>query len=151
MEQTGMAMQYVLSTVGVIVAVVLFGVARRRATSTRTGTTTGEPPELSVVGGATWLTTWWPIGATWPLARLEIYSWGLRIGPNVRWLGWALPTTELRWNGILRARLSVFGIWLKWSSTPSKWILFGGGRGMFGGFDPRVVIALREAGVVVES
>jgi hypothetical protein len=40
----------------------------------------GERATLSIVGGGTWFTMWWPIGATWPLVRLDLFSWGMRIG-----------------------------------------------------------------------
>src|ERR1700722_11893902 len=121
-------MEYLLSTLGAIAAIILLLlVPRRLATSRNVEAQAEEPPALTVVGGATWLTTWWPIGATWPLAKLDVYSWGLRIGPRFRWLNWALPTTELLWNQILRARLTLFGIRLTWHSSPSRWILFGGG------------------------
>jgi hypothetical protein len=145
-------MQYLLSALGATAAIVLLLVfPRRLATTQKFESQPEELPSLSIVGGAIWLTTWWPIGATWPLARLDVYSWGLRIGPRFRWLNWVLPTTELRWNQILRAKLSLFGIRLKWHSSPSRWILFGGGYGPFPGIDPRVAAALQEAGVEVES
>jgi hypothetical protein len=146
-------MQYVLDTVGAAAAIILLGVVPKRlATSGAVGIHPDEPPQFSVVGGATWFTTWWPIGATWPLAQLDIYPWGLRIGPHFRWLKWALPTTELQWDQILRARLGFFGIRLKWRSSPPRWIAFGGGYGPFlPGVDPQVVVALREAGVEVEE
>jgi hypothetical protein len=103
-----------------------------------------EIPEFSIVGGGIWFPKWWPIGATWPLARLEQYSWGVRVGPNVRWAAWYLPTTDLRWDDILTAHRRTSTIRFTSKSALGQWVSFGPR------VDDRLIVALKSNGVAVE-
>ena len=139
-----MAHQWVLSALGAGAGIVLFLlVPRRRATSPLVGVAPDERPSLTIVGGGTWFTMWWPLGATWPLVRLDQYSWGIRIGPNFPWLGWLLPTTDLPWSEILLARRARRTLTIRFTrkATPRHWVSFRPG------VDPRLVAVLRDNGV----
>ena len=119
-------------------------VAIRRATSRVEHLESSEKAALSVVGGGGWFTMWWPWGATWPFVRLDQLSWGIRVGPNYRWLGWLLLTTDMTWTEILIARRTRFTIRFTPRSAPRHWVSFG-----YLGYsvDPRLAAALREHGV----
>ena len=139
-----MAHPWVLSVVGALAAVVLFlAIPRWLGHSPSEAAVTGESPALSLVGGGTWFGRWWPLGATWPFVRLDQYSWGIRIGPNLRWMGWLLPTTDLPWSEILFVRRTTMTLRFTRRSTPSRWVSFGPG------IDGRLISTLQEHGVEI--
>lgn len=56
-------------------------------------------PELSILGGALTAT----VSATWPLAHLELFGWGLRLSSSARWLRLlplSVPTWEARYKDL---------------------------------------------------
>ena len=141
-----MTHSWVLSLLGVPAGLVLFVlIPRRRAATPSVGEPTDEQPSLSLVGGGTWFTMWWPLGASWPFVRLDQFSWGVRIRPNGPWFRWMLPTTDLPWSEILLARSTRRTIRFIRRATPSYWVSFGPS------VDPRLIIALREHGVSVQD
>jgi hypothetical protein len=50
--------------------------------------------------------------ASWPLARLEISSVGIRIGPSTRILDWLVPTYLVSWSELESVRLIPPILWL---------------------------------------
>lgn len=133
---------WVMPLLGALAAAVLFLVVpRRRAAAMSERSMPDEPSAVSLVGGGTWFTMWWPLGATWPFVRLEQFSWGVRIGPNLRWTGWLFPTTDLPWSEILLARTTSTTIRFTTRSAPHRWVSFGPNS------DPRLIDALRQNGV----
>jgi len=101
----------------------------------------GERATLSIIGGGTWFTMWWPISATWPLVRLDLFSWGVRIGPNLPAVAWLLPTTNLRWSEILVVRRTRATLRFTSKVAPNHWVSFGPK------VDQRLVEALKQHGV----
>lgn len=81
------------------------------------------------------------MGATWPLVRLDQYSWGIRIGPRVRFVTWLLPTTDLPWSEILVVRRVWGGLAFTRRSGTYRWVTFGPVR------DERLTYALQQHGV----
>lgn len=133
-----------VSLVGAAAAVVLLGVVPNRRVSvwSEKHQSTGSA-SLKLVGGGTWFSKWWPIGATWPFLSLEQYPWGIRIGLNFRWVSWYLPTTDLSWSEILVARRTRSTVRFIPRSAPGQWV-------SFGPIDPRLISVLKDAGVSLE-
>jgi hypothetical protein len=90
------------------VALILFGLLltllKYVATSKRLGSGSPKAPLSSAIGGGIWFGRWWITGLTWPFARLDVYDWGVRIGPSFKLIGWALPTTDYSWPEMLWVR-----------------------------------------------
>ena len=134
-----------LSVVGAVAAIILgIVVPRHRVLAWSERLPSNEEASLSFVGGGTWFTKWWPITATWPLVRLEQYTWGLRVGPNFHWIAWYLPTTDMKWLEIRVVRQSKSMIRLAINSAPGQWVSFGPH------IDPRLISVLRENGVSLD-
>lgn len=136
-----------LSVLGAIVAVVLFLVVPKRAATLRAveKTSADEEPTWSLVGGGSWFgPRSWPISATWPLVRLDYFSWGIRVGPNMSWVAWAVPTTEMAWSEILVARRTGQGVRFTLKSNRRRTVRFAPVS------DERLMSALRTNGVEVE-
>ena len=94
-----------IAGVGAFVAIVLLQWLPRRRVATRSKRSViDDPPIISLVGGGSWFTMWWPLGATWPFVRLDQFSWGIRIGPNLRLMSFLVPTTDMRWAEMLVVR-----------------------------------------------
>ena len=133
---------WAISIVGAIAAIVLLlWIPRRRVARWSKRTDNDEPVAISLVGGGTWFTMWWPLGATWPLVRLDQFSWGIRVGPNVRLMAWIIPTTDMRWAEILTVRRTRTTLRFTTRSAPNHWLSFGPG------VDPRLVSAIVDHGV----
>ena len=140
-------MQIGLNFLGALAALVLLLlVPRRRATRLLAHTAGEGEPQLRLAGGACWFGAWpWPIGATWPLVSLEVFTWGLWIGPNFPWMCWTLPTTELSWSDIRSVRRTKTGLRLKLEDSRYGNISFSQGFGP--GVAPSVVALIRSHGV----
>ena len=68
----------------------------------------GRPPERTFAGGL-----WSAAGsAIWPLARLELLGWGIRVRGSVRGLRWLVPVWEARYGELTGAQL----IWVPTAS-----------------------------------
>lgn len=144
-DDLGVASHWAVSVVGAIAAVVLLLlVPRRRAAAWSERSLATAPAACSFVGGGTWFTMWWPISGTWPLVRLDQFGWGVRVGPNYRWMAWFLPTTDMRWAEILLARRTRMTIRFTTRASPKHWVSFG-----YLGYspDPRLVLAIQQNGV----
>ena len=139
----------ILLSVGGAIGGVLFLLYLRRIGNLRVDDSARiATPEFTFIGGATWLMSWWPLGATWPFAKLEVFSWGLRIGPSARWVAWLLPTTEVRWSDITSARMRfLWGLQIKSSSFRRGWVSFNSARFGFARIDERLVVILEARGV----
>lgn len=142
----------VLSILGAMAAIVLFVYLPRRISTARLGQ--GEPtdvPEVTFVGGGTWATKWWPMSATWPLVRFEVFDWGIRIGPNYRWISWFVPVTEVRWEDIESATTSrIWGVKVR-THLPIHWVSFTPNYGLpMARNTQEVVSALRAHGLEME-
>ena len=138
---------WLLRIVGAIAALlVVVVVIRRRASRVESGLLEGTAVASSV-GGGTWFAWSFPWGATWPLVRLDQFTWGIRIGPNFRWIAWAMPTTDMKWSDILRVKRTTTTIRFTRKNAPG-WVSFG-----FLGYQPPplLVAALEEHGITYES
>jgi hypothetical protein len=134
------SLHVVVSIVGAAAGVILLLVLpRRRSMATVVGVHPTEVPPLNVVGGGVWTEAWWPMSATWPLVRLEGFSWGIRIGPSTQALHWLIPTTEIAWQDIERARRLRMGIAFRRKSSSWGSVRFTNS----GGVPPALVSALR--------
>jgi hypothetical protein len=105
---------------------------------------TGEPPAISLVGGGSWSTALVPLTATWPLVRLDQFAWGIRVGPNPRFMSFMLtfmPPTEMSWEGLLIVRRTGSTLRFTTKSAPNRWVSFRPGT------DPRLIAAIVEHGV----
>jgi hypothetical protein len=135
-----------LSVSGAVVAfILLLGIPRRAATSRIAEVPSDEEPAQSFVGGGRWFGPgFWPVSATWPLVRLDEFGWGIRVGPNFRWIAWVVPTTELRWSEIVVARRLRSGIRFILRSDPRRRVSFGPS------IDHRLITVLQQNGVEFE-
>ena len=134
------SLRIAVTIVGAAAAVILLLVLpRRRSMANVQGVHPTEVPQLNVVGGGVWTEAWWPISATWPLVRLEGFSWGIRIGPSTRALHWLIPTTEIAWQDIERARRLRMGIAFRRRSSSWGSVRFTS----WSGVPPALVFALR--------
>ena len=90
---------------------------------------------------------WFPWGATWPLVRLDQFEWGIRIGPNLRWLAWTLPTTDMRWSDIVQVRRTMTTIRFTRQGV-AGWVSFG-----YLGYEPNpsLLSALQDHGIPYRS
>jgi hypothetical protein len=134
--------QILLSIGGVLVAIVAFLLIPRASSVHRLKDKPQGAPTLSMTGGGIWMHTYWPVSATWPLVRLELFSWGVRVGPNVEKLDWLLPTTELTWAEIRSATHTTFGVRFRGVDAPG-WIIFN----RLSGLDPELWRQLNNHGV----
>ena len=126
---------------GVLLAALLLGFIPR-AIATRQGLHNKEEvPILSITGAGLWFHCYWPVSATWPLVRLDLCSWGIRMGPSWR-LNVLLPTTELEWGEITSVTQTTFGLRFR-RSDRRGWMRFS----RLGGIDPLVVTQLYAHGV----
>lgn len=134
--------EIVLATLGAVTAVVIFLVIpRRRSNAAVHEGQIPESPTLNVVGGAAWSGGASPIGATWPLVRLAVFSWGIRIGPSVRGIVWLIPTTELRWSDIEKVEVIRSGVRFRRRSPLGSRVSFSGA------VPPDFLATLRRFGV----
>ena len=61
----------------------------------------GRPAERAFAGGL-----WSAAGsAIWPLARLELLGWGIRVRGSVRGLRWLVPVWQARYGELTGAQL----------------------------------------------
>jgi hypothetical protein len=143
----------VLSIVGALLAIVLLlYLPRRQAMARVADADRSQVSEAQFVGGGAWSCKWWPVGATWPLVRIEVFPWGVRIGPNYRWISWFLPVTEFRWEEVESARISSFwGLKVQIRRPSPSWIAFTSNRGLsLARTDSGLVSAFRQHGIDVE-
>jgi len=84
--------------------------------------------------------------ATWPLAKLDLFANGLRIGPSTHWLGFVLSKWEARFEEL--TEVQAVG-----RSRLASYIRFRVGRyevALFGSFNrPEVLRCLEELGLSV--
>ena len=94
--------------------------------------TTGTPggrPERGFTGGL-----WSAAGnAIWPLARLELLDWGIRVRGNARGLRWLVPAWETRYADLVGAQLvwvpiASRGVYVR-TANPADSIVFWSRRG----------------------
>jgi hypothetical protein len=139
-----------LDVAGALVAVVLLWIVPYRRTACTVNPTNrgGQAPILTRVGGGSWFASWWPIGASWPLVQLDVFRWGIRMGPHYRWMRWLLPSTEFEWSEIVAARRLRGGLRIRGGSAPVKRLTFvvPGQR-----HDPELDGLLRSFGVPLEG
>lgn len=133
-----------LQVLGAMAALVIVFVAIRRGTTRVNSESPRAEAVRSCVRGRTWFSMWLPWGATWPLVRLDQFTWGIRVGPNHPVLAWILPTTDMRWADILSVRRTRMTIRFIRRDSPNHWVSFG-----YLGYapDPALVVALQEHGV----
>jgi hypothetical protein len=131
-----------LSVVGAIAAIVVLLLIPRSIAAHRLEERPVDAPVLSMTGGGFWMHTYWPVNATWPFVRLELFSWGIRLGPSSAILNWLLPTTELTWADIQSAKRLTFGVRFRRVGTWG-WVSFS----RFGGLDPELWRQLDVHGV----
>lgn len=116
-------MRILLSIGGALMAIIaLLVIPRANATRLLPGKAS-EPSSMSITGGGVWLHTYWPVAATWPLVRFELFSWGMRIGPSSTKVSWALPTTEIAWTELRSATPTRTGIRLRRTGARG-WVVF---------------------------
>ena len=136
-------MQVLLSLGGALLAIVVFLLVPRASATHHV--LPGRPsvsPTWSTTGGGAWLHTYWPVGATWPLVRLDLLPWGVKIGPSSPKFKWLLPTTELAWNEIRSATPTRTGIRFRRVDAPG-WVIFSS----FSGLPPELWRQLEDHGV----
>jgi hypothetical protein len=108
------------------------------------GSTNGNPPAISLVGSGSWSTAFVPFMTTWPLVRLDQFAWGIRVGPNPRFMAFMptfMPPTEMSWEGLLNVRRTGSTLRFTTKSEPDRWVSFRPGT------DPRLISAIVEHGV----
>ena len=143
--------QIVLAVIGAISALILLGYFPRRIATHRVDDiTTAGAAEWSFTGGGTWVMSWWLVGATWPLVRMDVFSSGLRLGPRTRWIAWALPTTEILWSDITTAKDTFWGLRIRSRSFPRGWVAFNSAKVGFPRIDEGLLLVLKQYGVIVE-
>lgn len=135
-------MHVLLSVCGVLVAIVLLLLIPRARAAHRIDEKPVDTPRLAIIGGGFWMHSYWPVNATWPFVRLELFSWGVRLGPSWRGMEWLLPTTELAWTDIRSATRTTFGVRFRRVDRPG-WVTFSS----FGGIDPELWNELQAHGV----
>jgi hypothetical protein len=82
-------------------------VPRRKWTvKLRSNDSRASQPVTISKGGAGWL--WWVFygRASWPLVRIEVHDWGIRVTANHRAMRWYIPTAELSWECLRPIRTS---------------------------------------------
>jgi len=139
---------------GAVLAICLFALLPRRrigAWSQQGASIEGERPIFGIVGGASWRTGLVPWTATPPLARLDVYAWGIKIGSSVRILRWSMPTTELRWEEIAAVRRIRMGIQFEVKARPGECVRFGMFMQPHPEIDPRLRQLLTQSGVPIEE
>jgi hypothetical protein len=108
------------------------------------GSTNGDPPAISLVGSGSWSTAFVPYMTTWPLVRLKQFAWGIRVGPNPRFMSFMptfMPVTEMSWEGMLIVTRTRTTLRFITKSTPDRWVSFRPGD------DSRLIAAIVEHGV----
>ena len=88
----------------IVGVVVVFRFYSRRGSRITTASHPGEEPLTSWVGGLRMPNPGGGLlNATWPLARLELFPWGIRVGASVHFLRIMLPTWEAAYEEVTQA------------------------------------------------
>ncbi len=79
----------------------VWGFRRQAALASRVISMPDTAPARTFLGGC--LSGTW--SATWPLARLEFFDWGIRLAGSVRPVRWLIGTWEARYEELATVRL----------------------------------------------
>ena len=94
-------------------------IPRRKWTITTRSDSSSDSQALFVSkGGAGWLWKVFYGRAGWPLVRIEVHEWGIRISGRNRALRWYVPTAELAWSSIGPIRRSGQSLVIRLATRP---------------------------------
>jgi hypothetical protein len=137
----------------VVGIVLLLNGLKRLATTERPVDLNPASLEESFVGKGIWVGPYWIAGLNGPFTRLDVYRWGVRIGPGHRLWAWSIPVTDMTWSEMATVKLSRGSTSFQSSSRRKGTVVFSstpGGK-LFGkGPDPRLISALQRHGILVE-
>jgi hypothetical protein len=127
---------------------VVFVLIMRNRSRTMTQTipdASGDQPQLTMIGAGTWVYfSFFPVGASTPFVRVDLFRWGMRIGPRWRWL--PVPTWDIPWSDIRYVSRTITGIRV-WRNGAEGWVTFK----RLSGVPPSLFVRLREYGVIVND
>jgi len=129
-----------------------WGMRRQISESARVIAVPDTAPEAAFVGGAQAAT----VQVTWPLARLEFFSWGIRLRSNwrfLRFLPMSFPTWEARYAELatIKSVLAAAGSGVRFAVTGSPdAVVFWSSRVFWASQNPEILDRLEAAGATVD-